>query len=37
MDLNLRKLVAPPKELADVIEKMPKTADFYWIPDKASS
>jgi acyl-CoA thioester hydrolase len=36
MDLKLRKLVAPPKELADIIEKMPKTEDFHWIPDKTT-
>jgi acyl-CoA thioester hydrolase len=36
MDLKLRKLVAPPKELSDIIEKMPKTGDFYWIPDKTT-
>jgi acyl-CoA thioester hydrolase len=36
MNLKLRKLTVPPKELMDVIEHMPKTDDFQWIPDKTS-
>ncbi|MEO1052304.1 MAG: acyl-CoA thioesterase [Bacteroidota bacterium] len=34
LDLNLRKITAPPEEIIHMMHDMPKTEDFEWIPDK---
>lgn len=31
MDLKQRKVVVPPKEITDMLEQIPKTADFFWL------
>jgi acyl-CoA thioester hydrolase len=36
MDLKLRKLTAPPQTLMNIIDLMPKTDDFQWLPEKTS-
>ena len=36
IDLKIRKLAVPPKELSDVVEQMPKAENFAWLPDKKS-
>lgn len=35
IDLRKRKVVVPPKEITDMLEKIPKTDDFHWF-DKDS-
>ena len=34
IDLNARKLAIPPSDLLEVINKIPRTTDFEYIPDK---
>lgn len=36
LDLNKRKVTVPPTQLAEMLLKGPRTADFEWIPDKVN-
>lgn len=31
MDLKLRKVVVPPIEITEMLDRVPKTEDFYWM------
>lgn len=31
MSLKERKVIVPPREIIDMLEKIPKTEDFYWL------
>lgn len=31
IDLRQRKVVVPPKEIIDMLEKIPRTEDFHWL------
>lgn len=31
MSLKERKIVVPPQEITDMLERIPKTDDFYWL------
>lgn len=34
LNINTRKLVTPPRELLDLLHKLPRTKDFRWMPEK---
>ncbi|MDH5607947.1 MAG: thioesterase family protein [Cyclobacteriaceae bacterium] len=35
LDLQSRKVIVPPQKIIDMVNSIPKTEDFEWLPDKA--